>query len=84
MKKYLISAVIYIAVSFCLHTGELPEQGGILFEIEIGAASVHYKPETDAALSDLENAGLDRIVVYVGIGAGFSLNNKLYAGAFGF
>ena len=83
MKKfYSVFIVLLVMGSYSLFAEESPEKRWFFFNIEAGAASVSYTPETDAMLSDMESAGLDRMVVYLGIGAGYAVNEKLYAGAF--
>lgn len=78
MKKYLVLAVVFLVGSICIYADDTLEQRGFMFEIGLGATHVTYTPEIYSMLSQMESAGLDRIKIYLEIGAGFSINKKLY------
>ena len=71
---YSVFIILLVMGSYSLFAEESPEKREFFFNIEAGAASVSYTPETDAMLSDMESAGLDRMVVHLAIGAGLKYN----------
>ncbi len=73
---YSVFIILLVMGSYSLFAEESPEKREFFFNIEAGAASVSYTPETDAMLSDMESAGLDRMPVCTEPWSGSSIGNS--------
>jgi hypothetical protein len=72
-KGFIICAVLMAVVQ----TGFAQERNRY-FDIGIGSGFIHYGGELDTAISDIEDAGLERVLVYVDMSYGKAVTDNLY------
>ncbi len=79
MKKIMIAVVVFALAAGAVRGQALQDETrGFLFQVGLGAASMTYPEPLDSVLNAMENAGADRLTIYLDLGMGFALTPKTY------